>query len=296
MAGLREMPAISGLEIGFYDDIHLHDPQWFLEQLRPDWKYILTSIPGTMNQLAKRPDFGLASLADSGRDAAWAFAQNMRAAVETLHQHFGKHVVRAVVLHSAPKLSIAPSADQAARFRESLEHLASFDWHGAELWVEHCDSPIPGGIPAKGFLTFEQEIQAIQSVQNPKTPLGMLINWGRSALERRDPYAPLKHVEVASRKGLLRALMFSGCTEDDQIYGAWADTHAPFAPTASTTGWKGSLMTQERASECIAAASKKGAVKMGLKIQALPAQLTVAERLHLISDSLKVLASAQVNA
>lgn len=292
MAGLRSMSAISGLEVGFYDDIHLYDPQWFLGELKPSWTYLLTSVPGTMNRLSLDPEFGLASLSNDGRKAAWAFADHMRAGVEKMNKHFGKKVVQGVIVHSAPKLTQPPSQSHCTRFSESLMELATWDWFGAELLVEHCDSPRPDHSPAKGFLKLKQEIQAVQGAQNQKTPVGMLINWGRSALESRDPQAPVAHIQQVRAHHLLRGLMFSGCTQENEVYGHWADTHAPFAPSRFTSAPDQSLMTKARAVDCLNAAGRDSPLHLGFKIQALPAALAVSERLELIADSIKTLDSA----
>lgn len=75
MAGLREMGAIAGLELGFYGDLHRHDTDWFLTELKPTWNFVLTCIPGTMENLKVDPAQGLASESVTGRQGALAFAR-----------------------------------------------------------------------------------------------------------------------------------------------------------------------------------------------------------------------------
>src|SRR5438034_923832 len=82
-----------------------------------------------------------------------------------------------------PALAAEPQADA---FRRSLDELRAWDWRGAALSVEHCDAFVPGQAPAKGFLALGAEIDAIRA-SHGATPVGVAVNWGRSAIEARDP-------------------------------------------------------------------------------------------------------------
>ena len=76
LAGL----GLAGLELPFYGRLHAHDDDWLIARLRPDWRYILTLLPGTMNRLKDDKHFGLAS----------ADAEGRRRALE-LDAHSGRH-------------------------------------------------------------------------------------------------------------------------------------------------------------------------------------------------------------
>jgi hypothetical protein len=232
--GLRALPFITGLEIPFYGK-PIGDGL-----LDPRWNNVLTCIPGVMLELAQNPAFGLASGDEAGRQAALAFTERARQAVHGLNRHFGRAVVRAVEIHSA------------------------------RLSVEHCR--VPGHAPAKSFLALGEEIAALRQSQGA-TPAGILINWGRSAIEGRDAAGPYAHLKLAG--DLLDGLMFSGATSADPLYGAWADSHAPFARECPN-----SLLTEDRAKECLKILPPQSFV--GFKMQALPATLTVEERIEFI--------------
>ena len=296
MAGLRDMESVGGLEIGYYDDLHRHDAAWLLRHLKADWRYLVTSLPGTMNRLAVDPRHGLASTDDAGRKSALDYAEKIRASIQTLNDHCQEQVVKAVILHAAPR-NLAPAGSLAAeRLFASLAELADRDWHGAELWLEHCDSPSRHAPPAKGFLRLEDEIAVVSRLQGTKTKLGMLINWGRSALETRNPETPREHIAKAKAQNVLKGVMFSGCTEGDDLYGHWQDSHAPFAPSSLADGRSSSLMTVERAAACLQAGHGANDLEIGIKIQALPATMSVPDRLKLIADSLLAVEDAKAKA
>jgi hypothetical protein len=137
----------------------------------------------------------------------------------------------------------APSAGSPDSLRKSLDELLALDWDGARLLLEHCDALVPEHPPAKGFLSLEQELAVLSEL-----PIGLMINWGRSALELRDPDRVVEHILLAGDQ--LEGLMFSGVTPVDGIYGKpWGDSHAPFAPLEPD-----SLLTASRAQAAVEAA------------------------------------------
>jgi hypothetical protein len=69
---LKTLPNLKGLEHPFYGTLHEHDDDWFLANVEPQWDYVLTCIPGTMNALALDPHFGIASDDLDGRASALA--------------------------------------------------------------------------------------------------------------------------------------------------------------------------------------------------------------------------------
>jgi hypothetical protein len=278
---------VSGLELPFTGALHAQDPEWLLSNLRPAWSIVLTLIPGTMDRLGTDPTFGLASSVDSGRERAVQFVASAREAVKTLNARGGRARVVAVEIHSAPRPApgVEPSADA---FRRSLDTLRSWDWEGAALSVEHCDAHVAGQKPAKGFLSLADEIAAIRRSRGA-TPVGLAVNWGRSAIEGRSADTPRQHVEQARAAGVLNGLMFSGATVGDALYADWADMHAPFARNEQD---KARLLTPARAAECRAAAKGAALAFAGFKIQTLPKDLSVPERVAELRRSARILDAA----
>lgn len=277
LAGL----GLAGLELPFYGRLHARDDAWLVAQLRPDWRFVLTLLPGTMDRLKDDKHFGLASADADGRGRALEFAETARRAVDRLHGRLGRKAVAAVALHSAPRLGGGGARSSLERFADSLTDLRGRDWGGAELLVEHCDAAVPAHAPDKGFLRIEDECAALQ-LSSGATPARVLINWGRSAIETRSEEGPREHLKRARQAGLLAGLFFSGATPHHPDYGAWKDSHAPFAASCPA-----SLLTPAAAK---AARTEAGALSyLGVKIQPLPATLGVPERLAMIRAGLDAL-------
>lgn len=275
--GLVEMDFVAGLEIPFTGKLHAHDPEWFLKQLSPQWSSVITPIPGVMGVLGQDTHFGLASTDEDGRRRAIVYMREVLDAVALVNRHFDAQVITAVELHSAPTLGKDGVSSSSENFTRSLEELRSWDWQGAHLVVEHCDRFVPEWQPAKGFLSLESEIDAILASSGP-TPIGMLINWGRSAIEGRSGDTPTEHLRVARDKGVLKGLIYSGCTVDSALYGNWSDSHAPFETP-------GSLLTRARVNACDEVASPQSLRVYGFKMQALPKSLGVEERLQFLREN-----------
>lgn len=280
LGALAQIPEITGLELPFHGFLHKHDPEWLLAHLKPSWNYVITGIPGTMEILSRMPRFGLASDAEEGRGAAIAFAQQALLSVQRLNRHFGRETVAAVEIHSAPKLGAAEASSSVRALVESLREIAAWDWQGAELMVEHCDRYVETRPGAKRFLALEDECRAVAETGPARTPLSVLINWGRSALEEQDADAPVRHLNLARMSGCLGGLMFSGCTAGDpqSPYGDWMDSHAPFRGVDGS--FPHSLLDLARTREALRAADWRQLRVLGLKMQALPKTLTTEERIH----------------
>jgi hypothetical protein len=270
LEALAEESAIAGLELPFFGQLHRWDSEWFSKNLPKHWDHVLTCIPGTMDQLGTDPHFGLASENEEGRKRALGFARAALENVQMLQDTCGRQSVRGVEIHSAPTLGKPGVASSANHFRESLEEILSWDWQGAKILVEHCDRWKKGYEPAKGFLGLEEEIESLRGLNH----VGILVNWGRSAIEGRSVDAPAKHITLAARKGALGGLIFSGATINDALYGNWADSHAPFGPP--------SLLTRDQVERCLQACGSLDAVLLGFKMQALPKALGVEERIGLV--------------
>lgn len=283
MAGLREMPEVAGLEHPFYGGIHRWDPEWFLQRVDRRWTYLLTCLPGTMQRMADEPKFGLASEDRGQRRQAVNFIRSACEAAGRMNDHLRKKAVVGVAIHSGPRPAPGVKVSRQA-FADSLAEIGRLDWMGAQLMVEHCDAALRTHAPDKGFLTLDDEIWALN---RSELDAGVLVNWGRSALEARHARGPVADIRRAGAR--LRGLMFSGVTHDHPFYGRWKDTHAPFAPAFGYDGEPDSVMTEEAVSECIYTARKQPLTFLGIKVQAQPHH-AVPERLALVSSSLAILA------
>lgn len=275
---------LAGLELPFTGVLHARDEAWLAARLRPEWRFVVTVLPGTMDRLKEDPPFGLASADPGGRERALRFTEDARLAVQRLNAALGREAVAAVAVHSAPRLGGSGALSSPEAFADSLSVLRAHDWEGAELLVEHCDAAVAARAPDKGFLRLEDECAAV-GLSAGRTPARVLINWARSAIETRSAEGPLQHLRRAREAGLLAGLFFSGATPSDPDYGAWKDSHAPFS-----TARPSSLLTPAAAKAALAEA---GAVDyLGLKIQPLPAALDTDARLAMVADGLAALRGA----
>jgi hypothetical protein len=292
LAGLAAMQAVRGLEVPFTGALHRSDESWLFARLRRDWDFVVTLIPGTMGRLQKELAFGLASDDESGRQAAIAMVRDANAAVERLNAAVGRTAVVAVELHSAP--SRGPSGAPGSRdaFARSLAEVASWDWFGARLAIEHCDAHRPGHAQHKGFLSLDDELAALAAANgSARNAVGICVNWGRSVLETHDAGTALAHVEAARDAGVLAGLMFSGTSAADTPYGIWQDTHMPHAPARDLAhGAAGSLMTEAEIGRCLAAARGADLAFLGAKIAIRPPEATVEARLGMIGDLMTLIA------
>lgn len=297
LAAAASLPHVSGLEIPLYATgaLHTYDGGWFLKQLRhlPDHlTYVVTTIPDTMERLARSLDFGLASTTEAGRRAAIGRAAVAAEAVRTLNDGLGRRAVRAVHLFSAPRLSGGgvPGASSGVKaLTKSLQDAAGFRWDGARMVLEHCDAAGASRAPVKGFLRFEQEVEAVLAAG---TGAGVAVNWARSTIEDRDPGAPVRHVELASAEGILAGVVLSGCSSQATDFGAaWDDSHLPPAPVEPA-----SMLTPQRIRALVAAVDAGLDVTgpdpyRGLKISA-PSMSSVSERVALLEESIDAVRGA----
>ncbi|HVT71128.1 MAG TPA: DUF4862 family protein [Trebonia sp.] len=267
-AALSDLPGIGGLEL----------PAAHLDLLAtgaagralPDrWDYEVTSLPGTMTALRGSAGYGLASVSAAGRAAAIADAEDTRAAVARFNDALGRPAVRTVTLVSAPvRDPQARDGTSRAALADSLGDLVSRDWHGAGLVIEHCDAAVPGQVAAKGFLDLDDELDVLGAL--PGTPALAVINWGRSAIERRDPAAPARHAAQARGRGLLGGVVLSGCADTASAWGPpWADTHLPPAGVRPPGGAQHeSLMNQRHMTDFLRAAGPDA--RVAVKLSARP--------------------------
>ena len=155
---LADLPGVVGFEVPFADTLHKVDEDWLLAQ--PELRLldiVVTTAPGTSARVRASARYGLASTDADGLEAALLHTEATRAAVHRLNDALGRQAVLAVELHSAPPhIDGVSSSDQ---LHHSLEQIATWDWGGARLVIEHCDSALPGQKPAKGYLSLEDEIE-----------------------------------------------------------------------------------------------------------------------------------------
>ncbi len=245
------LPGVRGLELPWPGRLHLHDADWLLRALPASADLVVSAIGDTVGSLASDAGYGLASRDRRGRARALDHTARLRDDVARLTDASGRAGVIAVELHSAP----LASAGSAEALRASLEEVAGWDWSGAEVVIEHCDTLVAGQHPEKGYLPLADELEAIAGLAS------LSMNWGRSAIELRGADGVAAQVAQASASGLLRGLVFSGVSDRDNAYGpAWEDNHPPFSADEPS-----SLLTADLALEALAAAGRLDwvAVKMG---------------------------------
>lgn len=251
------LEGVRGLETPWPGLPDAFDLAWVSQAIPSSCDLVITDIGSTLHAVRQDSTYGLASNDRHGRQRAIEDAARLREDVERAVQQQGRSCVTAVELHSAP---LASSGSSAA-LRASLEEIAAWNWQGADVLVEHCDTLLPTHTPEKGYLGLDDEIAATSGLA------GLAMNWGRSAIELRDPDAVAAQVAHAAASGLLRGFVFSGVSPTTTACGpAWQDNHPAFAPDAvGGYGEPASLLTARRAAEALEAAGPLTwvAVKMG---------------------------------
>ncbi|MGY1550297.1 DUF4862 family protein [Microbacterium sp. A588] len=270
------LDGVAGLEIPWIGGIHKFDNDWFLANV-PAVALAVTPIPFVMGQLAADRGYGIASASVGGRAAALADLRRVAADVARIVDESAASVA-VVTLHSAPRAD-SGSVDALAR---SLGDIASWDWRGAQLVIEHCDALVAGQTPEKGFLTVEQEVAAITQAS---VDMGLWINWGRSAIELRDADAVTAQIAQVAASGHLAGLALSGAAAGESPYGyPWIDAHLPIRSTYPASE---SLLDDAQVAAALAAA---GDVPwLGLKIARRASDATAADALRTVQRNLDVL-------
>ncbi len=285
---------VRGLEIPFWgESLHPNNDDYFLSLLKPEWEHVITCVPGTMNRLEIDPKFGLASLSEESRKNAIEFVYLACLSTEKLVKHFGKNCVIAVEITSSPKTLPDAIKGDAEKFYESLCEICSWDWHGAKLVIEHCDSYTEQNMePQKGFLSLIEEVQVINRInEEQNSKLGLTVNWGRSAIEGRKIETPENHVQFSFKSGVLSGVMFSGVTEKtESLYGAWRDLHAPPAKAFDMLHYEAtSLMTFQNIKNTLNSCEVKEIDYIGIKLLPLPSELSISDRVGINIDAIKLI-------
>jgi hypothetical protein len=279
LPALCELPGVVGLEIPWLGSIHPHDPAWFLRQVPPGARLALTPLPWVMRRAAELPSYGIASTDAGGRAAALDDLRRLHRDARRIEGE-SPATVALVALHTAPR-----GGGDAGTLAASLDEIGSWDWGGASLVIEHCDAVRPGQAFEKGFLALADEL-AVLEVAAPD--IGLWMNWGRSAIELRDPDAVTRQIAEAAASGRLAGLTFSGAAAEDGPYGAaWVDTHPPLLSTDPASA---SLLDDAHVAAALAAAPDVPA--LGLKVSRLPSDRTAADVVATIARNLDVVTRA----
>lgn len=279
LVGLCGLPGVVGLEIPWLGALHPHDTAWLRANVPAGATLGLTALPWVMRRCAADAAYGIASPDRDGRRAALADLRAQADDARRLNDD-GRARVALVALHTAPQLTA--DADALA---DALGEIAGWDWDGAEVVVEHCDAAVAGQSYEKGFLALADEMDA---VTRSGAPIGLWLNWGRSAVELRDPDAVTAQVRGCAEAGALRGLAFSGAAALDGPYGAaWADAHLPLLGADETSG---SLLDDRHVAEAIAAAGPLAWA--GVKVSRRPSDRTAGDVIRTVAANLAIVEAA----
>ncbi|WP_428738520.1 DUF4862 family protein [Sulfurimonas sp.] len=281
---------IKGLELPFWGTLHEYNEELFLTLLDKRWQYVVTTLPGTMKSLSQNPNFGVASDDEDGRKEAIKFLKSANAAIKKINDFFGEQKVFNVALATAPSLAATGVSSSSKALIKSLEELVTFDWQGAQIVIEHCDSGRADHI-VKGFLSLEEEIEAVQYInKHCNQSIGFTVNWARSVLERRDVSTPKEHIKLLSELNLLKGLMFSGTSANSIDYGSWSDLHLPIAKESGISFYEeSSLLTSHVIKDCLLHAHAQELNYLGVKVLSMPiGDSSMQRRIGLNRDTLKV--------
>lgn len=221
---LKADPRVMGIELPYLEDREVYPMEWLKKNIPDHWSFNLTSLPAVMQLAASNPKAGLASTSDPYRKVAIELVQKVQRYAEELQQAFGRPVVRSINFYSSPQNSAGCQQGSKEALQRSLAEIKKISWGSIALNFEHCDAFVPSHPPEKGFLSLEEEIEAFEAVGG----IGLVLNWGRSAIETHSVDGPLQHLRQMLVHRLLRGFVFSGCTADpESLYGAWKDRHTP---------------------------------------------------------------------
>lgn len=262
---------VAGLEVPSHHLADLAAVESMTQFASPQWVYAVTCFPGTILAMAESPATGLASMDSVGRTTAVEFVAGLREQLLRFDEQVGGGQVQHLFLHSAPRGG-TPDA-----LAVSLAEILSWDWGGTRLHLEHSDAAVAGQQPQKGFLSLTDELRVLDQLGD----IGLVINWGRSAIESRSVDGPVQHLEQAREAGLLSGLMFSGAAESDSAFGSgWLDAHLPTSSVEPS-----SLLTPAEITRSLQAAGDQ--VLLGVKIGVRPLEGDVAQKISVIDRVLQ---------
>lgn len=279
-------PGVEGLEVPFYENESPWGGVDYLAATPASHRHVLTLVPALVIGMGERPLLGLASTDETARADAVSVT---RTALEFMRRvnGLGGGQFDTIELHSTPRRADG-SSDALAR---SLDEVLAWDWSGIALSIEHCDTDTGTHPPAKGYLPLDEELDAIA----PRGG-GIVINWGRSAIETRTADGAADQIAQAAARSALTGVIFSGVsTVDNALGAAWADSHVPFrgwgaGPLAAEAD--GSLLTSAELDRCVRLALAAPELAfLGIKVAPPPAA-TDEERVELFRANFAMLRSA----
>lgn len=279
LPALCALSGVVGLEVPWMGGIHPHDSEWFLRHVPAGAELAVTPLPWVMRRCAADARYGIASPNEDGRRAAIADLRAVAHDVRRIDRDTDASVT-VVALHTAPQ-----GGGERARLAASLAEIAGWDWAGAQLVIEHCDAALPSHPWQKGFVTLDDEIGVMLSVD---APLALWLNWGRSVIETRDADAVTEQIAVAAATGRLAGLTFSGSAATDGPYGpAWTDGHLPLAAADPASR---SLLDAAHVAAALASAGQ--VERLGLKVSRRAGDMTADAVVQTIEDNLHALRAA----
>lgn len=279
--GLRALDTVGSVELPVDGNGGLVGGADTLARVADGWDIVLTTIPGTRARLDHNPSFGLASTSPSGREAAVAFVHAVLDTARRIDQALGRRAVSGIGLVSAPRALPDPGTSSGANLAESLVQVLEDGADSRTLYLEHCDAPVRGHAPLKGYLSMPDEVDALCEARSAgHRNVSALVNWGRSAIEQRSVAGPIEHLRLAQAAGVLGGLVFSGCAAVEGPYGsAWADVHTPLAPGPEDEfGESTSLLSDAEIARCLELTNPDTLI--GVKVAARPAD-GISERVRL---------------
>jgi hypothetical protein len=272
---VARLSGVTGLELPFNGALHKSGAAYLAKILPKDYSIVVTCLPGQMQRMALQSDFGLASPSAVGRDSALAFYQSLFAQIEELASLRSDLRFIGIECHSGPR---APNQNA---FSRSLASLLANDFFlkfpDVKMLIEHCDSWRTDRPVAKGFLRLSEAVAV--ATEYAERGVGMTLNWGRSFIDTQSEVGVTVQLETVISTGLLSGLIYSGASLGHPMYGSsFEDSHAPLR-----SSWKGEspelLALTDREVEKNSALALSAGAWLGIKVQALPKDLDMQDRL-----------------
>lgn len=281
-------PRVAGLEFPFFPGRSANGLPELLRGTTSSRFSVMTLVGATVAAVAADPRYGLASTDHDGRARALADVRAALTEVDRSNELLSVTSINAIELHSAPR---SWEGSSKAAFASSLDEISSWRWGDTQLLVEHCDAGKPPRPFSKGFLSLEDEVDAIESVfGRASSASGIVVNWGRSAIEGMSAQTPVDHLEFLRARGLLRGIVFSGvASEHTPGAAAWADVHLPVAHPDRTDR---SLLDSFAIANAVRAAGELSALEfVGVKVSS-GSTASFDERMRALLFSIATVAAA----
>ena len=292
---IQSIPDIRGFEIPFLgEEIHKFGTEFFLKLVRPEWDHVLTCIPGSVKGLEKNPNFGLASNNTVGRMDAVKMHKRANQMAREINMHSGRPSILAVHIATAPSVPVDGVTSSVDSLLLSLNEILSWDWMGARVVIEHCDSYVKGRPFEKGFMSLDDELLALKSLSD-NFRAGLAINWARSAIEGRNPATVINHIKLARKNNLLSGFFFSGVSDRGGDYGNWKDSHMPFEKSCGIEHYQpNSLLTESNIRETLETIKLEELDYIGIKLLSMPIDSSsISRRVGVNRDAIAVLNHAR---